>query len=116
MRRASAFLSSHRIPAMPRMHEPSVVERLELARSSLSIARFAAANGSNRRLAKREISRARTEIAAVSRQLTAARIRSILQKDGPSLEIGLLTELVTVLTDSLDSASRKLSSLKSLKN
>lgn len=76
-----------------RSHEPTVSERLTLARDSMVIARFAARSGASLILARRELTRARTELAAVIKVLERARNRSKRAEGRPQPEIVGMLEM-----------------------
>src|SRR5437867_12634053 len=107
--RGAARQTAPTLPAAA--HEPSLTERLELARDCMLIARFAGGTGRDVALAKREMARARSEVTAVSRALEQARVRSMLLDGEARQKILKLLALSRRIADELRAASTKLSRL-----
>ena len=85
---------SHRVPHGSLIHEPTIFDRLEMARNCLVIARGAAMPAGDRVLARREVGRARAELDRVLR-LLERRTR------GPQTRVWSDTALLRELTRAL---------------
>jgi hypothetical protein len=86
--------TSRRIPHVPLIHEPTIFDRLEMARNCLLIARGAATLTGDRVLARREVGRARTELDRILRRLER-------RTRGPQTRVQRDTALLRELTRAL---------------
>lgn len=109
MRHARATARHHTSSPHLDTHEPSLADRLEFARDCLRIARFAAGSGMRRTLARREVSRARSEVMAVTRTLDVARRRSRLFTGRADPEIVALLGLSRRLARELRASASRIS-------
>lgn len=94
-----------------RPHEPTLLERLSLARDSMVIARFATRYGLERALARKELARARSEILLVIRLLERARVRAKKLESRLPPEIDEILQTSRTLGRELETLAAKLSSM-----